>query len=127
MDEQLSVPPPAAEIAPEPIAPPAPPFKTIKETGGAVFAPRPSIEPERRTETRRKSKLSTYLSLAATLLFIVFAGLWLTTSDVIIEKDPTKMPDVGSPTNPSPTTSPQIIPDSLRRIERRLPDSSNID
>jgi hypothetical protein len=125
-DEKTAVPLAEETVDTGQFEPPMPPLIMVKELGSkaeaAVPKTTPTKPPTRRPEIRRKSKRSSFTSLAATLLFLVFAGIWLVTSDGMDGLFQKEAPDVGT-TKPDPITLPPVTTDTLQAPKRLLPDS----
>jgi hypothetical protein len=103
--------------------PPLLPSKSISTTepAGEAGLSTPSPAPIRVPEVRQKSKRGALISLAATLLLLVFAGTWLIKSGNWGDLSPKDTPTVG-PSNPD-IPSPTVTTDSLRAPKSLLPDS----
>jgi len=74
----------------------------------------------------RKSKRRSFVSLAATLLLLVFAGFWLVQSDGFNNIDQGNTPKTGT-TDPKTPVFPKDSANNLRTRKRLLPDSLKID
>lgn len=103
------------------IVPPSKPISTAGAGGGSGM-PLPAPAPTRKPDIRRKSKRGSLASLAATLLFLVFAGLWLVNSDGLEKLLPGDKPDVGS-NGPDTLKAPSIPIDSFE-VSKSLPSDS---
>jgi hypothetical protein len=94
------------------IIPPSKPISTAGADGGST-RPLPAPVPTRQPDIRRKSQRGSLASLTATLLFLVFAGLWLVKSDGFEKLLPGDKPDVGTEKSDTIKDS-SIIIDSLK-------------